>query len=117
MNNWLCGISITALLLAAGCSGPANTSPAEDQATENAGSIATEELSVKDSADSPDLAGQQAGAKEDVQQTPADSAPGLAVGQPAPDFALQDQHGQTRTLSELLKDGNVALVFYRSADW
>ena len=43
--------------------------------------------------------------------------PGLEVGQPAPDFALKDQTGKQRKLSELVKEGPVALVFYRSADW
>ncbi len=40
-----------------------------------------------------------------------------AVGSKAPSFTLQDQNGKPRTLDELLKDHNVALVFYRSADW
>ncbi|MCH7687165.1 MAG: redoxin domain-containing protein, partial [Planctomycetes bacterium] len=40
-----------------------------------------------------------------------------AVGQQAPAFELQDQHGQSQSLAKLLESGNVALVFYRSADW
>jgi len=40
-----------------------------------------------------------------------------AINSKAPSFTLQDQSGQPRTLDELLKDRNVALVFYRSADW
>ena len=51
----------------------------------------------------------------------ADPAPetktGLPVGAKAPAFALKDQSGQERSLDEFLKKGNVALVFYRSADW
>jgi cytochrome oxidase Cu insertion factor (SCO1/SenC/PrrC family) len=51
----------------------------------------------------------------------ADPAPaektGLKVGEKAPDFKLQDQFGAERSLAALLKDGNVALVFYRSASW
>lgn len=43
--------------------------------------------------------------------------PGLAIGKPAPDFALKNQDGETVQLSELTKQGQVALVFYRSADW
>ncbi len=35
----------------------------------------------------------------------------------APDFQLKDQAGKERSLKELLKKGNVALVFYRSASW
>jgi hypothetical protein len=51
----------------------------------------------------------------------ADSAPGektgLKVGEKAPAFALKDQGGKERALKELLEDGPVALVFYRSASW
>jgi cytochrome oxidase Cu insertion factor (SCO1/SenC/PrrC family) len=51
----------------------------------------------------------------------ADPAPeektGLKVGEKAPDFKLKDQSGKERSLSELLKKSNVAIVFYRSADW
>jgi len=48
-------------------------------------------------------------------QTPV--GPGLAVGQKAPTFALKDQNGTSVSLESLLKQGKVALVFYRSADW
>ena len=41
----------------------------------------------------------------------------IAVGQKAPNFRLKDQHGQEQARQVLLTDGNVALVFYRSADW
>ena len=51
----------------------------------------------------------------------ADPAPdektGLMVGEKAPEFKLKDQAGEERTLTTLLKDGPVALVFYRSASW
>ena len=40
-----------------------------------------------------------------------------AVDSKAPSVTLQDQNGKPRTLDELLKERNVALVFYRSADW
>ena len=43
--------------------------------------------------------------------------PGLELGSKAPTFVLSDQNGKQQTLSQLLKKGNVALVFYRSADW
>jgi len=47
-----------------------------------------------------------------------DATPGPAIGAQAPDFALKDQDGKTRTLDEFLDAGKtVALVFYRSADW
>jgi cytochrome oxidase Cu insertion factor (SCO1/SenC/PrrC family) len=42
---------------------------------------------------------------------------GLKVGEKAPEFTLKDQAGKERTLKELLKDGPVSLVFYRSASW
>ena len=42
---------------------------------------------------------------------------GLAVGRKAPSFLLEDQTGAERSLDEFLKEGKVALVFYRSADW
>ncbi len=51
----------------------------------------------------------------------ADDAPeaktGLKVGARAPAFKLKDQTGNERTLGEFLKQGKVALVFYRSASW
>jgi peroxiredoxin len=37
---------------------------------------------------------------------------GPLVGQPAPDFELRDQHGQTRRLSQLRGERNVVVVFY-----
>ncbi len=46
-----------------------------------------------------------------------DGKSGLKVGEKAPEFTLQDQAGKKHSLSDFLKDGNVALVFYRSADW
>ncbi|GAA1319486.1 peroxiredoxin [Leucobacter albus] len=36
----------------------------------------------------------------------------LAVGAVAPDFTLSDQHGEELTLSELVAEGPVALVFF-----
>ncbi|MFC5338306.1 peroxiredoxin [Leucobacter denitrificans] len=36
----------------------------------------------------------------------------LAVGTIAPDFTLSDQHGEELTLSELVSEGPVALVFF-----
>lgn len=46
----------------------------------------------------------------------ADPKP-LAVGQKAPSFKLKDQDGVERSLDDFLKQGKVAIVFYRSADW
>ncbi len=42
---------------------------------------------------------------------------GIKVGEKAPDFTLTDQAGKQRSLSEFLKNGPVALVFFRSANW
>lgn len=42
---------------------------------------------------------------------------GLAVGKKAPEWTLKDQDGKNQPLSSFLKQGPVALVFYRSADW
>jgi len=51
----------------------------------------------------------------------ADPAPeektGLKVGEKAPEFTLKDQAEKERALKEMLKDGPVALVFFRSASW
>jgi peroxiredoxin len=43
-------------------------------------------------------------------------APGLAVGDQAPDFTLLDALGESVTLSELLANGPVVLTFYRG-EW
>jgi hypothetical protein len=42
---------------------------------------------------------------------------GLKVGEKAPAFTLKDQASKERTLDEFVKQGKVALVFYRSAAW
>jgi cytochrome oxidase Cu insertion factor (SCO1/SenC/PrrC family) len=47
----------------------------------------------------------------------SEAQPGLQVGAMAPKFSLRDQEGKDRSLDEILKQGKVALVFYRSADW
>ena len=42
---------------------------------------------------------------------------GLPPGTKAPEFSLVDQAGQAQSLSGLLAEGPVAIVFFRSADW
>ena len=42
---------------------------------------------------------------------------GPAVGQPVPDFRLQDQNQRIQTLHSILGPKGALLVFYRSADW
>ena len=46
-----------------------------------------------------------------------DEMTGIEVGEKAPDFTLKDQNGTEHSLSELLKEGRVALMFFRSANW
>ena len=50
-------------------------------------------------------------------EQPIEGKTGLKVGEKAPAFKLKDQNGKERTLEEFLKEGKVALVFYRSASW
>ena len=47
----------------------------------------------------------------------ADEKTGIEVGEKAPAFTLKGQDGEEYSLDDLLKKGNVALVFYRSARW
>jgi len=42
---------------------------------------------------------------------------GPDVGATIDEFSLQDQHGTSRNLSDMLTEGPVALVVFRSADW
>lgn len=44
-------------------------------------------------------------------------APGPKIGTTAPEFALRDQHDEEQKLSQLIKNGPVAVVFHRSAQW
>lgn len=44
-------------------------------------------------------------------------ATGPDTGEKIPEFALPDQTGATRTLSNLAGDSGLFLVFHRSADW
>ncbi len=42
---------------------------------------------------------------------------GIAIGERAPDFALRDQSGHSRSLHDLSGPKGLLLVFVRSADW
>jgi hypothetical protein len=42
---------------------------------------------------------------------------GPAIGQPVPEFSLQDQSGRTQTLKSVSGPKGTMLVFFRSADW
>lgn len=41
----------------------------------------------------------------------------VKVGDKAPDFTLMGVDGEEHSLSEYTSKGNVALMFFRSADW
>lgn len=45
------------------------------------------------------------------------SAQGPQIGSTADEFSLQDQTGTSVKLSEMLEQGPLAIVFFRSADW
>ena len=51
-----------------------------------------------------------------IEVATSGAAPGLAVGERAPDFTLPDASGHAVTLSERLASGPVVLSFYRG-DW
>lgn len=42
---------------------------------------------------------------------------GPNVGERVPDFRLQDQNGNEKTLRSVMGPKGALLVFYRSADW
>ena len=42
---------------------------------------------------------------------------GPEVGTRVPDFKVQDQKGETRTLADLSGPEGLLLLFHRSADW
>ena len=42
---------------------------------------------------------------------------GPSIGEKVPAFTLFDQHGQSRTLDNLMGPNGLMLVFSRSADW
>lgn len=43
--------------------------------------------------------------------------PGIKIGDKAPDFSLKDHNSKSVSLSKLLQEHNVAVVFHRSANW
>ena len=54
----------------------------------------------------------QLGPKDGADLSPTDLNR-IKVGQPAPDFSLEDANGKTITLSEFRDKKTVVLVFYR----
>jgi len=104
--RWTAWVAWIGLLPLSGCG------DAQDKATEN------------NQADPPQTgvaAPVVAGADDTPEDAPpnddADGTPGLPVGKEAPSFRLADQQGEFQTLDAMLEQSNVALVFYRSADW
>jgi peroxiredoxin len=59
----------------------------------------------------------EAEAEPETEAETEAETPGLAIGEQAPAFELQDQHGKPQSLSGILESGPAARVFYRSADW
>ena len=57
------------------------------------------------------------GAQETGAQEPGAGDVGLAIGKSAPKFTLPDQNGTPRSLDSFLGGGDLAIVFFRSADW
>jgi peroxiredoxin len=86
-----------------------------------AGCLLTAQLAVAQSAMSDAKSGLRESAKAEMKPMMADDmamkTPGLQVGAKAPDFMLKNASGQEVSLQSLLAKGNVALAFYRSADW
>lgn len=68
---------------------------------------------------------QQAGAQEKgklsedggTAKVAEEGKTGLTIGEKAPTIKLIDQDGKERSLDELLHEGTVAVVFFRSASW
>lgn len=101
MKPIICLIAALCLLSAGGCSSDA-------QPPQSGGKGAAETNPAAKSVNSTTPA---------TTKISSDDAPGIAIGEKAPELELPDQEGQPQTLQGLLKNGNVALVFYRSADW
>jgi hypothetical protein len=109
-------LSLLGLLLVAGCGTARETAVRnnEPDATNNQTAAQTSENAL------PKESELQTGEAEEVlaPEVPAPEANSrVAVGDPAPGFRLRDQDGQEHSLEDLLENGKVALVFYRSADW
>ncbi len=52
-------------------------------------------------------------ARSSLHQKPPEVVPAINVGMMAPDFTLEDSHGQKVTLAEEVKKQPVVIVFYR----
>jgi cytochrome oxidase Cu insertion factor (SCO1/SenC/PrrC family) len=54
----------------------------------------------------------QTGSKDEIKQ-PATDLDRMKVGQPAPDFTLEDSDGKSVSLADYRGKKNVVLIFYR----
>ncbi len=57
------------------------------------------------------------GASPTLASAQGTDTPTVRVGDPAPDFTLEDARGVSYRLSEMVKNGPVVLEFFRSGDW
>lgn len=63
------------------------------------------------------LIAQDSDQKESDKTADFTEGPGIKVGAELPEITLKNQNGEDVAVRELAKSKNVALVFYRSADW
>ena len=110
-GNWT-GLAI--LLLAVGCSGTAAYALPSSAQTPRAATGKQSEAEPQ-----PETDVDMTVAPSDSSAPPAGDAaePGLAVGTVAPAFVLRNQANEDVSLAQLLSSHNVALVFFRSANW
>ncbi len=52
-----------------------------------------------------------------AQHSPVSEDHEIKIGEQVPTFELVSHEGKTVSLEGLTKEGSVAVVFYRSADW
>lgn len=116
MRAWNHLIAVAVILLMAGCA-PDHSDPVQ-QSEASSQETSSQETAQDGSQTEPTAAVSDHHVTIAVaEEEPQDDSPGLAVGAKAPEFDLKDQDGQDRSLADLLKSGQVALVYYRSADW
>ena len=104
------GLALLTLVAGAGCGGDQPATPPAESAGPELKPPGNAELDEPRVSLAPETSDTDPAAKQA-------EGPGLAIGEPAPPFELADQHGAQQRLEDLLQKGNVALVFYRSADW
>ncbi len=108
LNRSLCYLSILLLLAPAGMAA-ANELPGYKQSLEQYMEKSEKEKSPFSSSD---MAVMEKAGKDLASSMPA---PGIKVGEKAPDFVLNNALGKAVNLKDKLKQGPVVLVFYRGA--